>query len=94
MSVLVTSSKLIMNVREPAWRNGSSLASTTWRSLGQEKQRSRLGGLEGAAGVGISGSAGLRLGIHSTPCARARRISAAKAAWSAGGYGSRQFVRW
>ena len=48
----------------------------------------------GTAGVGISGRAGLRFGIHSTPRRRASRISAWISCHSSFGYGSRQLVRW
>jgi hypothetical protein len=83
--VLATSSNEIMNALAPARRNGSSLATTASRSAGHEKQRSRLGGASGAAAVGISGSAGERLGIQSIPCARAKEISRSNAACSSAG---------
>ncbi len=72
-------------MRAPARRNGSSLARTVPRSAGHQKQRSRLGGRSGTAGVGIAGSAGLRFGIHCTPVRRASRISRSNPTCSAAG---------
>ncbi len=76
MNAFVTSSNEIITVRDPASVNGFSFATTASRSAGQEKQSGALGAPLGGAGVGISGAAGERFGIHSIRSRRARAISA------------------